>query len=185
MFEHMCHGDPGRIYVRAWDKVHELDCSKLSFTGPVKSLHTDVAMCDGMCYTPSSHKALILSDTQSIMALSVSDNKTLWEVSGCVDGECCQPMGLLYSPKHKSLLVCDGWNHRILVLDLKNGSHIQTVSFNSDVGDIKEMSFYEGNAVMCHMHTTECVLTKCKKCTLFCINASESMMYNVAFGNNL
>ena len=34
-------------------------------------------------------------------------------------------------------------------------------------------------------HTTECVLTKFKKCTRFCINASESMMYNVAFGNNL
>ena len=36
-----------------------------------------------------------------------------------------------------------------------------------------------------HYHTTECVPTKFRKCTLFCKNASESMMYNVAFGNNL
>ena len=46
-------------------------------------------------------------------------------------------------------------------------------------------NFVAIHPVINHFHTTECVLTKLTKCTLFCINTSESMMYNVAFGKKL
>ena len=49
MFEHICHGESGRVYVREWDQVLEIDCSRLTFTGPIKSLHTGITMCYGMC----------------------------------------------------------------------------------------------------------------------------------------
>ena len=159
MFEHMCHGEPGKIYVRSFDKVLELDASKPTFTGPTKTLHTGITMCDGMCYIPQPIRALVLSDKRAITAISVDDNKVLWETGDMIDEGFCEPMGLLYLPKHGALLVCDGWNHRVLVLDPRDGSHRQTVPMPDHMGDIKDLALHKDGLIMCHTYMNQCKIS--------------------------
>ena len=159
MFEHMCLGESGKIYVRTFDKVLELDASKPTFTGPTKTLHTGITMCDGMCYVPGPTKAIVLTDKRSVTAISVDSNKVLWETSDNIDGDFCQPMGLLYLPKHGVLLVCDGWNHRVLVLDPRDGSHRQTFSMTDYMGDIKDLALHKDGLIMCHTYMNQCKLS--------------------------
>ena len=55
----------------------------------------------GMCYIPAPHRAVVLSDKRVVRAVSPDTNKTTWETKDKIDGEYCQPIGLLYSPKHR------------------------------------------------------------------------------------
>ena len=124
----MCAGADNKLYVHISfnDQVVELDCSKPKFSGLIRKFTT---WCSDMCYLPFPYNFLAVGDncSRSIKAFSLDTNQVVWEVYWHFDGKAPYPNGLLYSARHDALLVVDNYK-RVLVLDPRNGAHVQTIS---------------------------------------------------------
>ena len=71
----------------------------------------------------------------------------------------CTVCSVLYVLYCRVVLVCDGWNHRVLVLDPRDGSHLQTIPFREDLGDVKHLCLYEDGAILCHTAGSSCKIS--------------------------
>ena len=123
------------------------------FMGPSRTLDSGLRQwCTGMCYLPSPHPAIVLSIASEgvIRAISVDKNEISWEVTGEVDGLRCNPWGLMYSAMHEGLLVCDGDNRRILVLDPSGGTHRQTLPLPGTTGSTYDIASHDDQIVLLH-----------------------------------
>ena len=123
------------------------------FTGPSRTLDTGLTQwCTGICYLPSPHRAIVLSIASEgvIRAISVDRNEIAWEVTGEVDGLRCNPWGLIYSARHRGLLVCDGDNRRILVLEPRDGAHRQTLPLPGSTGSTYDIASHGDHIVLLH-----------------------------------
>ena len=68
-----------------------------------------------------------------------------------VAGVTWMPQGLLYSPEHQSLLVCDASNDgRLVILKPNDGSVLQVIPLPG-LGRPYQLSLYEGNIIMHNM----------------------------------
>ena len=124
-----------------------------AFTGPSQILDSGLTQwCTGMCYLPAPHRAIVLSIASEgvIRAISVDRNEISWEVTGEVDGMRCNPWGLMYSARHRGLLVCDGDNRRIFVLDPSDGAHRQTLPLPGSTGSTYDISSHGDHIVLLH-----------------------------------
>ena len=154
--DYMCHGDTGTLYVNSLGDsypIMKLHCSKPNFTGSNETFASGVdRWCSGMCYIPEHYRCLILcvGSERLIRAISGDTGKELWVIKGEIDGLECHPWGLLYLEQHHRVLVCDGSKHRVLVLHPRDGSHLQAISFSSDVGGIYDLFFHNNRIVMHH-----------------------------------
>ena len=79
-------------------------------------------------------------------------NRVVWEVYQNFDGKAPDPHGLLYSARHDALLVVDGYYRRVLVLDPRNGAHVQTISL-SEFGFIWDFWFYDNAQTIVFHHS--------------------------------
>ena len=123
------------------------------FTGPSRTLDTGLTQwCTGMCYLPAPHRAIVLSIASEgvIRAISVDRNEISWEVTGEVDGLRCNPWGLIYSARNGGLLVCDGDNRRILVLEPSDGAHRQTLPLAGSTGSTYDIASHGDHIVLLH-----------------------------------
>ena len=85
-----------------------------------------------------------------IRAVSTETGEKVWEVTGEVDGTMIEPLGLFFTPKHQVLLVADGDNSRVLVLHPRDGSHLQTIQPDQDMGYIWELCLHQNKLVVRH-----------------------------------
>ena len=134
----MCQGDDSCFYAEHFgtDEILELDCSPIPFRIK-KRIRTGVTQPNGMCYVPLPLNMLVVSDhnNRKIQAVSCKNNEIIWKLSGSVDGSKIYPHGLLHSASYNdkaAILVADGENSRVLVLDAGSGSHLQTIGPSDD-----------------------------------------------------
>ncbi len=149
----MCTGEGATVLVYSLHQgeVMQLNVSRDAFTGPALTQSSGMSgWCHGMCYVPEPINAVVLSDGLSIKTVALSDGETLWEVTGVVDGEEVCPWGLFYSAKHRAVLVCDGGNPRVLVLDPRDGSHHQTLELPDNLGEILDMCLHLDQVILQH-----------------------------------
>ena len=124
----MCHGGKNRIFVQG--KKNEilqlqLDPVTMNFN-KISTIHSGIQnRYNGLCYVPSRPRILIVadnSDKPKVRAIDCSkgDKGTpsiLWTLSGEVDGKKISPESVVYSSKQDMVIVGDGINSRLLVLD--------------------------------------------------------------------
>ena len=73
----------------------------------------------------------------------------LWEVKGIVDGVKCDPHGVIYLPAPRDiLLVCDGGNTRLLVLDPSTGNHRQSISLPETMGEVQDLCYHNNDELV-------------------------------------
>ncbi len=120
----LCLGEEGRIWVCCYNDntVRELNCTTKIFTETGRTVST-TGSCYYMLCLPAPHKALVLSHTDWLEAVSCETGQQLWRLQGEVDGSKLDPKGLT---QHELLLVADKTNSRILVLNPATGSLLQT-----------------------------------------------------------
>ena len=82
--------------------------------------------------------------------MSAETGEKVWEVKGEVDGVECYPHGMLFSPQHQVLLVADGENCRVLVLHERDGSYLQTIQLDREMGVITELCLHQNKLVVRH-----------------------------------
>ena len=158
----MCHGREGRVFVSIWDndKVMELDCSTSRFTNK-NTVHIGLDVCWGLCYLPLPHDCLVLSGHKfnglgEVKAVSCLDSSVMWRVQGKVEGKNIDPRGLLLF--RGSVLVADGWNKRIFVVDPNNGSCIKTIQ-TPGVGYLWFLSLCDTQIIMVHFADDKCKIS--------------------------
>ena len=69
---------------------------------------------------------------------------------GGLDDRMIQPHSLVFSPQQQVLLVPDGWNSRVLVLHPRDGSHLQTIQPDQDMGYIIDLCLHRNKLVVRH-----------------------------------
>ena len=153
----MSHGEGDVMYVvhevNGRFPVLELNTAQVPFTGPVRTIQSGIEMYYGMCYIPSPHRLIVLSDNapgNTIRDVSAETGEKVWEVKGEVDGVECYPHGMLFSPQHQVLLVADGRNCRVLVLHPGDGSHLQTIQLDREMNVIAELCLHQNKLVAWH-----------------------------------
>ena len=82
--------------------------------------------------------------------VSAETGEKVWKVAGEVDGEMIEPHRLLFSPQHQVLLVADGENSRVMVLHPRDGSHLQTIQPDQNMGAIYELCLHQNKLVVWH-----------------------------------
>ncbi len=149
-------------------QVLEMDNTASAFTGRI--ITPLIKPFNAVSFVQVPHKAIAFSSPkQSYMqAISVDENKLLWELHGEVDGAECDPRGMTFSPRHQALLVADGHNSRILALNPANGSHLQTVQLNkTEIGTAIEVILVPQNRLMLVHQSPQ---QSCVKISYFNIN---------------
>lgn len=151
----LCDGARGQVLVYSLGKVLELSAANPSkLAGPTRTVDTGLSNCLSMCYV-GPQKTVVLSDGSGGVIRAVScysrTDEIRWEVKGIVDGKMCDPHGLAYLPHPDVLLVCDGANTRVLVLDPRNGKHRQTIDLPEEMGEIHTMCVVQNDIVMRHV----------------------------------
>ena len=153
----MCHGGENRIFAQGKrNEVLELilNESSLTFT-KTNTIHSGIqSRYNGLCYVPSPPGFVVVadnSDKPKVRAVNCSpDDKgvpsIVWTFSEEVDGKKISPESVVYSPIKDVIIVGDGVNSRLLVLDRKEGTHAQTI-------ELPEM-----NVVDMHLRGDELVL---------------------------
>ncbi len=141
----ICTGESERLLVFSRRGSHpvvlELDCSSGNVLEFAKPVEVGMKVTRGFCYAFTEKRLAVLSDTNIIRAVSCDTGDTVWEVKGEMDRAECNPTGLAFCDSTKTLYSCDGYNHRVLVLDSTDGKHVQTISLPKDLGQIKELCF--------------------------------------------
>ena len=85
-----------------------------------------------------------------IRAVQCENGKVVWEVKE-VDGMETDAHGVIYSHKYDVLLVADGGNRRILVLQPESGEHLQTIDLSSYVDVAWQVFLHRDQLILVHL----------------------------------
>ena len=155
----ICNGEKCVMYmvnsVKGPNKpVLELSTEQVPITcaGPTKTILSGMKKFHSFSYIPSPYKLLVFSDHSpgTIRAVSVKTGAMVWEVTGEIEGSKCKPHGILFSPEHKVLLVADGKRSRVQVLHPGDGSHLQTIQLESEMGVIIQLGLLQNKLIVHH-----------------------------------
>ena len=160
----MCTGAENKLYLHTVDnnQVIELNCSKPKFGSPNRKFETN---CSNMYYLPFPYNLLVVGNSLSniVKAFSLDTNRVVWEFDQEIDGKRPAPSGLLYSAPHDALLVADVTNSRVLVLNPRNGVHVQT-RLLPQLGYIYGLFFYDNaqKIIIHHLqYGSQCDMISC------------------------
>ena len=96
-----------------------------------KPINSKIENMFSACYLPDT-KCLAISRWQDnvVKAVHCETGEQVWEVKGKVEGVTWYPHGLLFSPEHQSLLVCDAIDNlsRLVVLNPRDGHVLQIIT---------------------------------------------------------
>ena len=86
----------------------------------------------GLCYVPSPPGFLVVADNSDKPKVRAVDSTKgtpfiVWTFSEEVNGKKICPESVVYSPTKDVIIVGDGVNSRLLVLDRNEGTHVQTI----------------------------------------------------------
>ena len=148
----MCQGEADQIYVvhsvKGRFPILQLNCSQPQFTLE-KTIQSQMEKYYAFCYIPS-HRLIVVSDLNLVRAVSCDTEEKVWELKGEVQDTQCNPFGMVYSPDHQALLVADGRNSRVLVVNPGDGSVRQVVQLGADVGCVSELCLHNQLLVVHH-----------------------------------
>ena len=152
----ICNGDQNRLFVTCspcnpFDQrgIIELDCSEIPFKR-VGFYKVNVQYYVRLCFAPAPYEVLITGDKLNVDVFSLEKKQQIWTVGyKSFPPSFLDPKGVLFSARHSVLLLCDGDNKRILVLDPKDGSHLQTIELH-DMGFIYHLCPHHGKFIMFH-----------------------------------
>ena len=133
----MFHGSSNTIYVVHVAKpcpALVLDTSTTMFR-LIKTIKIDMPGVYDVCYIPVIEMIVISCPSPPVIRTVSLTSQILWELTGSVDGAACEPHGLVYSQRHDALLVADGQNKRILVLQPESGRCLQTIDLSQHAYD--------------------------------------------------
>ena len=154
----ICHGERGEIYVghevKGDIQAFQLVWSGDQFSGPKRVIHSGMEQYFSMYYIPSPHKLLVFSDNSPpgvVQAVSVETGEKMWKARWDFAGMISCPHGMVYSPKHQALLVADGPNRRILVLNPKDGSQLQIIPFREGISVLVHMHLHKDNLIVLYL----------------------------------
>ena len=155
--EEMCHGEEGRIYVVSMVEncpVLQLDCTAVPFT-VTKKINTGLENYNDVFYIPSV-KAIAISHhpVSLVRAFSTETKEKIWELKGQVDGNTWRPSWVVHTQKLHRLIINDIWDRRLIVLDPRDGSHLQTVLLPETVYKVRDMCL-QGEDLLVLLHTEE------------------------------
>ena len=151
----MCKGEDGKVYVFSAEDpypIAEMSLTERKLSGPMRTLQTwGMTQVTSMCYIPSPFKYLILTQNSRnlIRAISVENDEIVWQRTGAVDGTQCDPRGVYYRSPGNALMVCDGDNSRILVLDQQNGRDLQIIPLHG-YGSLYDLSCHGDKLIVFH-----------------------------------
>ncbi len=128
----MCVGEPGTLYVvhivEGDRKVVKLDIRDKQFKDTGHRFNSGMEWMYGMYYTSSHAEKILLFSwwgTNTIQAVNAESGTVLWKVQGEVAGKLCDPRGIT-TTQQGHVIIADGNNCRLLVLDAGSGELINT-----------------------------------------------------------
>ena len=155
--EEMCHGEKGRIYVVSMVEncpVLQLDCTTVPFN-VTKKISTGMENYNDVFFVPSQ-KAIVICfhRLSTLRAISTETKKILWETEAEVDGVTWQPSEIAHAQKLQRLIINDAKKQRLIVLDPRDGSHLQTLELGN-VGKVQDMCLQgDDKIVLLHAYET-------------------------------
>ena len=158
--EEMCHGEKGRIYVVSMTEncpVLQLDCNSVPFT-VTKKIITRLENYNDVFYIPST-KAIAISHHPAslVRVFSIDTKEKNWETKGEVDGNFWRPSCMAHAQKFERLIVND--RSRLIVLDPRDGSHLQTLPLPETVYSVRDVCL-QGEDVIVLLHAEEATNNK-------------------------
>ena len=148
----MCKAEVDYVYinhnVNESDDILKVKCSPTGLTVDKRmTIQSNMDIFHSMCYLPDVNCiAFSWWGDRIVKVIHCETSEEVWEVKGEVAGVTWQPQGLLYSPEHQSLLVCDG-NSRLVVLNPCDGSVLQIIPL-SNLGLPVSLSVHKGNIIL-------------------------------------
>ena len=154
----ICHGERGEIYVghevKGDIQAFQLVWSGGQLLGPKKVIHSGMGQYFSMYYIPSPYKLLVFSDNSPpgvLHAVSVETGEKIWMASWDIAGMMACPHGMVFSPKHQALLVADGPNRRIIVLNPNDGSQLQIRPVGDAISVLVHISLYKDKLILLYL----------------------------------
>ncbi len=141
----MCVGEPGTLYVEHLVKgrpVVKLDITDKKNKDTGHRVNSQMEAIFDLHYTSFGAKKMLIFTRwkfNTIQAVNAESGTLLWKVQGEVVGKLCNPHGIT-STKEGHVVIADGTNCRLFMLDARNGELINT-------HDLKEC----GVAIQPHM----------------------------------
>ncbi len=131
----MCVGEQGTLYAenlkcspKEAKQVVKLDIRDKLFKDTGHRVNSGMETIYGMHYTSTgAQKMLIFSywGTNTLQAVNAESGTVIWKVQGEVAGKLCDPHGIT-STKEGHVIIADGDNCRLLVLNAGSGELINT-----------------------------------------------------------
>ena len=146
----MCKAEEGYILVANYAKGHKsILKAKCSASGinldKTKSINSRLKNISFICYLPNLKSVTISGWIDHVVkVIHCETGEQVWEVKGQVEGVTWDPLGLLYLPKHQSLLVCDQ-SERLVAINSIDGSVLQVIPILKRPG---LLSLHGGNIVL-------------------------------------
>ncbi len=151
----MCLGEDGKIFVKQSQQglqpILELEpLSKGYFISKmVESGLSDSAFC--LCFVPKLLYIVLGYNRQGLIrAVARKTDTVMWELKGDVEGSQINPHGLVYLPSNEALLVADGKNTRILVLDAADGVLKQVIPLEKSLGAMWDLFLHKDQLLVFH-----------------------------------
>ena len=158
----MVHGEVNVLFVLfGTGQVLGLDCSRTKFV-KLRIYEHGLKRIPHMCYVPSPKGLLVVSGTpiqpasahskKVIQAISCGSGRVEWKLKGKINDKDLYPHSMLFLPRHNVILVADGRQAGVLVLNASNGIHIQTIQVSEYVNDktIWDLKSRAGQVMMKH-----------------------------------
>ena len=148
-----CQGNPGKMFV-----VHsvngfptmQLNCSQVPFTLD-RVIQRGMEQITAMCFVPNENVIVVSNFRKGLIrAVSCDTEKIVWELKGKIQGVKCNPHGMVFSSRGpQALLVADGKNHRLLVVNSGDGSVRQVVPLDQ-VSTAVDLCVYNQKVIVLH-----------------------------------
>ena len=131
----------------------EVDCSGTEFV-KLRIIKHGLKRTPHMCYVPSPSRFLVVSGVpiestfgfskHVIQATSCDTGNIAWRLEGKINDKNMATHSVLFLFSHGVILVSDGLQTGVLVLNPTNGKHIQTIQVPDHVGEIWDLHLHAG-----------------------------------------
>ena len=157
----MVEGGANRLYVLISKAGHvlEVDCSRTEFV-KLRVIEYRLKRTPHMCYVPSPNRLLLVSGVpieptsglpkHVIQATSCDTGIVAWRLEGKINDKNMTTHSMLFLPSYDVILVSDGRQSGVLVLNPNTGEHIETIQVPDHDYEIWYLHLHAGQVIMKH-----------------------------------